>query len=104
MQPEQEEIPQPAPATFGIFAFFIWLIIAIICDIFSLIPYIGLIFSWPFAGAFFVYKWFKGFKRSNIFLMSGFNIVLEGIFSTLPASTADVVATYLMAKAKKAKQ
>ncbi len=102
MQTEQEEIAQPAPETFGLLAFFIWLIIAILCDIFSIIPHIGLIFSWPFAGAFFAYKWFKGFKRSNIFLISGLDVFLEGIFSTLPVSTADVIATYLMAKANKA--
>ena len=87
-----------AEKKFGMFAFLIWLSLAIISDLFSLIPYIGLIFSWPFAFFFFLFKWKRGINFGKIFLTTGFDILAEGIFSTLPANTADVIFTYFMSR------
>lgn len=74
-----------------------WLVGAICADILSLIPYIGLIFSWPFAAFFWLYKIFTG-QNFSAYLVTGADFALEGVFSTIPANTLDVIATYFISK------
>lgn len=78
--------------------FAIWLILALIADLISLIPYVGLIASWPFALAFGIYKWYKKLKFK--LLTSALDAAIEAMFSSLPANTADVLATYALNKTK----
>jgi len=90
-----------ATNSFSSFAFIFWLFTAIICDFLSLIPYIGLIFSWPFAAAFFIYKLMNGLSFGKSAMVTAIDFLGEGILSTLPVNTADVIITYFLSKSKK---
>ncbi|MCF6276762.1 MAG: hypothetical protein L3J07_02850 [Candidatus Magasanikbacteria bacterium] len=79
----------------------VWLPCAIAADIASIIPYVGLVISWPFGISFFIFKWVKKFNKSTTVMVSGLDVILEGFFSTIPANTADVLITYSISKAKK---
>ncbi|PJA89686.1 MAG: hypothetical protein CO137_02890 [Candidatus Magasanikbacteria bacterium CG_4_9_14_3_um_filter_32_9] len=79
----------------------VWLPCAIIADIISIIPYVGLVVSWPFGFSFFIFKLVKKFNRSSVVAISGLDTILEGFLSTIPANTADVLMTYSLSKAQK---
>ncbi len=78
---------------------FLWLFFAILSDILSLVPVIGIIFSWPFVVCFAAYKWFR-LKKGSTLIVSGMVFLAEGFFSSLPACTLDVVLTYMMSRKK----
>ena len=102
-KPAKETEPKESQTGRGVFSLpelIFWLLAAVTCDILSLIPYVGLIFSWPFATAFLFYKWMKGMLRYGIWASIG-DFLAETILSTLPGNTADVIITYLIYKAQK---
>ena len=82
--------------------FLLWFTAAGVVDILSLIPYVGVIASWPFIGFFFLYKWMRGlnFKRTFWASLGGFSF--ETLFSTLPAALADVSVTFALYMASEA--
>lgn len=86
-------------SSFPLVEFLLWLGFAIVADIFSLIPWLGALISEPFEGGFLLYKALKGLNLKKTVWATIFAAVLEAIFSTLPACTADVVATYFLSKA-----
>lgn len=81
-------------------AFMFWIFLAIMCDVGSLIPYVGLIFSWPFAAAFAAYKWIKKIKKEVAIATTALDFILEGILSTLPVNTIDVILTFVVSNSK----
>ncbi|MBI2591730.1 MAG: hypothetical protein HYW34_03580 [Candidatus Brennerbacteria bacterium] len=83
---------------FPFIEFLLWLLGAFVSDFISLIPYAGVLVSWPFAAFFTLYKIMKGINYKKVLLGSGVDFVAEGVFSTLPANIADVVLTYVLVK------
>jgi hypothetical protein len=81
---------------FGLIPAILWLSLAVVTDLLSLIPYLGLLFSWPFAGLFFIYKYLKGFGAVRIGFTTLTDFVGEGLLSSLPMNTLDVLLTYSM--------
>jgi len=93
---ERKQEKQQEAKEMGLLDFTVWMIIAIICDVFSIILLIGLIFSWPFAIAFGIYKLRNGIKKEAAIAVTALDIIVEGVFSALPANTLDVVVTYIL--------
>jgi hypothetical protein len=79
----------------GIASFVLWLSIAIVTDVLSIVPYVGVIISWPFALFFGAYKWMTGIKKSVAVTTTALDFLAEGILSTLPANTLDVIITFI---------
>jgi hypothetical protein len=107
-QPEQKgmeksrEIPEEKIAQkeeeFSNNAFIFWLFLALTADAFSIIPVAGVLASWPFATAFLAYKLKKGFKKTTSVGVSILDFIIEGLLSTLPISTVDVIITFIISK------
>lgn len=76
--------------------FLCWLLLAIITDLLSLIPYIGMLFSYPFAALFGIYKWYFGISFKKTGFVTGADFLAEGVFSTIPANTMDVILTFMI--------
>ncbi len=81
--------------------FLLWLGFAIVTDILSLLPYVGVAASWPFAALFTIYKWMAGLNFKKTVFASVGDFLFEGLFSTLPANTLDVLVTYILSRAEK---
>lgn len=81
--------------------FFLWLFLGVLTDLLSLIPYVGIIFSWPFALCFGVYKFMSGLNWRKTMIFSAMDIIAETIFSTVPACTLDVILTFVASRQKK---
>ncbi len=82
--------------------FCLWLLGAVVADVMSLIPYVGIVVSWPFSFMFFIFKWAKGLTGVKNAVVTIGDFVAEGFLSTLPANILDVVLTFLMANFSKA--
>ncbi len=93
MEPEVQFHPSFPKGTFAV-----WLLFAGASDLISLIPYVGLVASWPFAITFLLYKNLTNKKLSKTTMVSIADFFAEGVFSSIPANTADVLITYMMSK------
>ena len=93
MEPEVQFHPSFPKGTFTL-----WLLFAGASDLISLIPYVGLVASWPFAITFLLYKNLTNKKLSKTTMVSIGDFFVEGLFSSIPANTADVLITYGMSK------
>lgn len=103
---EKQESERKAEEKIGkmsVIAFICWIVLAIMCDIFSVIPYIGLIASWPFAAIFGIYKWRIGIKKTQAAATTAMDFIFEGFLSTLPVSTLDVIVTFILSNSTRAR-
>lgn len=97
---QKKEKKRKKAGTIPTVAFILWLSLAAVTDLISLIPYLGLIASWPFTIFFGLYKWIKNLKGKTIALTTSIAFLIEGFFSPLPGNILDVIVTYSASKAK----